>query len=841
MSIYTSSDLGPVLAEAFKAGDFARAKQILEQLDTARPVNDEQRALLELLNSGALDRLDQEKAELRARWLATQIIVCTDKKDKISANRLALDLRELLMRQGAILDEELAIKVLKALRGVRAFEALARLGDRLLALGLQDPMIPKLVGQGLIDSGYPRAGLAILEGYLPSLPQDHPERLDGLGIAGRAHKQVYADAAVRPGHASPAPLRAAIQRSVTCYEDAYLTSRGRLQPRFSEWSYPAINLIAVLHRAGRDGLTVPSRVNAEDLARQILTEFSALADDKREPWDLATAGEAYLALNDWSNAEYWLHEYAKRKDVNAFALGGTLRQLEEVWKLDPKHEIQGRILYVLKAQLLAKDGGNILLTPEARAQLMSVQPQANSAANLEVFLSDGRPLPVGWFRQGLERTNSVGLVQRKSNKIGFGTGFLVRAGDFIPHMGDEPVFLTNAHVLSERPSELNDPHQPSVLPKHAVVEFTEAANGISRLSFEIDRILWDSPRSELDACLIAFKSPPDNIPVCAMSTRRPEVGKSRVIVIGHPGGEREMKLSLYESPVTSFSPKGLLSSGHDDQHHFLRYTNPTIGGNSGSPVFDIEDWCVIGLHHAGSAAEASDGAGGASGKPFGNEGIFIQSIMGAALRGQRSLVPAGVPSMERSGASEALPEAVLESVPSKPSAGAAPRGLSGKMVHDIPAQMLERRPITVTANISRMESEKLFSEMKSRPTASYDIIPTAAMTLALCSAEGAFEIVPLTPDTQWIDRRDATLDSVTTWKWTVKPLKTGTHELWLVLNGREARNGIEAALPAREQRFPVRIQVDTGARALTFTKWAAVAAGGGMVSWIGQLLLRSSL
>ena len=235
-----------------------------------------------------------------------------------------------------------------------------------------------------------------------------------------------------------------------------------------------------------------------------------------------------------------------------------MRQLEEVWRLDLADPQQGRLLYFLKAQLLAKDGGHIIVSPEERAQLMSVGAEG---AQLEVYLSDGRPKPVQWFQQGLERSNSVALVQQKSNKVGFGTGFLVRGGDFIAHLGDEPVLLTNAHVISERASELNDPMVPSVRPGDAVVEFTQAGAQVRRRSFEIDRILWDSPRSELDACLVALKAPPDDIPFCTLSKNQPKVNKSRVIVIGHPGGEREMKLSLYESPVIEFGPSGLFGEG----------------------------------------------------------------------------------------------------------------------------------------------------------------------------------------------------------------------------------------------------------------------------------------
>ena len=147
--------------------------------------------------------------------------------------------------------------------------------------------------------------------------------------------------------------------------------------------------------------------------------------------------------------------------------------------------------------------------------------------------------------------------------------------------------------------------------------------------------------------------------------------------------------------------------------------------------------------------------------------------------------------------------------------------------------------MTVTANISRVESEKLFAGLSRGVSDIHNIVPTAAMTVVLRSPQGAFEIVPLTSETQWIDRRGAALDAVTAWKWSVKPIKPGAHRLSLVLQGREALDGVEAALPPVEQIIPVRVRVNKSARAINITKWAAVAAAGGMLSWIGQMFMRS--
>ena len=141
----TAQDLSHVLQRLvteLKANDFAKAKTSIQALQQLGSGDDGgHQALIELANSGALDRLIADKDEIRARWLATQIITAangdgkTTRSDKkAAAHALALDLLKLLMRSGATLDEELARRTLKALCEVRAFEALARLGDRFVAL-----------------------------------------------------------------------------------------------------------------------------------------------------------------------------------------------------------------------------------------------------------------------------------------------------------------------------------------------------------------------------------------------------------------------------------------------------------------------------------------------------------------------------------------------------------------------------------------------------------------------------------------------------------------------------------------------------------------------------------
>ena len=65
---------------------------------------------------------------------------------------------------------------------------------------------------------------------------------------------------------------------------------------------------------------------------------------------------------------------------------------------------------------------------------------------------------------------------------------------------------------------------------------------------------------------------------------------------------------------------------------FLHYMTPTEPGNSGSPVFEVDGWGVVALHHAGFNERGLARLGGKQGNHQANEGICIQSIRAAVLR-----------------------------------------------------------------------------------------------------------------------------------------------------------------------------------------------------------------
>ena len=63
----------------------------------------------------------------------------------------------------------------------------------------------------------------------------------------------------------------------------------------------------------------------------------------------------------------------------------------------------------------------------------------------------------------------------------------------------------------------------------------------------------------------------------------------------------------------------------------------------------------------------------------------------------------------------------------------------------------------------------------------------------------------------------------------------------LVVQGREFRDGIEAALPSTTQNIEVKVRVDKIDRSVAVAKWAGVAAGGGLLSVLGQMIAKTFL
>ena len=550
-----------------------------------------------------------------------------------------------------VLPADKAIELLTALCHARAHEQVVAIAEQLSSSGDATIAVKCLYAQSLIDLGRVNPAIDMLMRAVEPLNIKDPQCAVAMGLLGRAYKQLYVDHKRRP---RAAYAHRALCESVNCYADAL----GDQKPDQNIWI--GINLIALQAMADRHGVDVKRHVDPARDARQLIEAIVSMPPEKVGPWEHATLGEAYVALEDWDHAAEYYGAFMAHPDTTAFHINSALRQLKEVWQLRPGHDGAGQLLLGLETRLASASGGALKFAPGEIAAHRRVASSDNlpvfdkvldastvstqSAGDVlpETIVGDHKARPIVWMRMGLQRASSVGRV-----KVGYetiGTGFLVRGRDLAPKLGDEIFFLTNAHVVSGgRAGEgLQRIGMTGVNP--AKVEQVRIAFDASAGSAVKDalacELVWESPVAELDAALLRFCPALTGVEPCPIAPLLPELKvagyqnarrNSRVFVIGHPQGG-ELSISVEDCDLLDRGPKTQL--GDDFKGiEFLHYRTPTEPGNSGSPVFEELGWSVIGLHHFGTGTRngtilSLDGKS----RRQANEGVSILSIKSALAR-----------------------------------------------------------------------------------------------------------------------------------------------------------------------------------------------------------------
>jgi hypothetical protein len=212
---------------------------------------------------------------------------------------------------------------------------------------------------------------------------------------------------------------------------------------------------------------------------------------------------------------------------------------------------------------------------------------------------------LAWYRTGIDRCR---LVARIVDQFGshLGTGFLIQAGQLAPGgpPADEPLLVTNAHVLGTEDSEARPPDQVKVV--------FDALDDARPLTFEVDKILWSSPRGALDFTVARLKNRrPEVASPFPVAKKVPDPAEQRrVYIIGHPQG-RPLTISLQDNAIL------------DCEAPMLHYHAATEPGSSGSPVFN-DQWELVALHHRGE--EKMRRLHNKQGSYPANEGILIDDI-----------------------------------------------------------------------------------------------------------------------------------------------------------------------------------------------------------------------
>ena len=535
---------------------------------------------------------------------------------KQSDSQLALaacqDVVEYARTTGQVPDPAATWELLELLRGSRHFEALSVLADALIRMGREELIVSRQYAQGLIDQGLLIAAREVLGGVIRRAADDPSEHAEARGLLGRVNKQIYVDARGRPSDLA----RRALRQAIACYREVYDED-----PQKHLWH--GVNLLALMHRARADGITVKGLPDSGILAGAIVEAVRNPQGRTVETWDYGSAAEACIALGDWDAATHWLERYIQHQSTDSFALAGTLRQLTEVWRFTADTPEAGQLVVALSGALLRSRDGRLELTPGQLQRTAAALD--NPGPRLERVLGTVGLQTITWLRAGMERARSVALIRGPGGR-GIGTGFLVCGGDLHPALGDELVVVTNAHVVSE----LQD--DGGIEPDQALITF-DAQNGTTgtQAYYRVQKLLWGSPKQHLDTSLLRLDPSVQGITPCPIAKSLPPPNNDhRVYIIGHPKGG-ELSFSLQDNELLDHEgpPAG---APRQPERCLIHYRAPTEPGSSGSPVFnEAPDWQVIGLHHAGG--EYVRKLNGQSGTYAANEAIWIQSIAKAMADG----------------------------------------------------------------------------------------------------------------------------------------------------------------------------------------------------------------
>jgi len=346
---------------------------------------------------------------------------------------------------------------------------------------------------------------------------------------------------------------------------------------------------------------------------------SATPEPERNYWHWATLAVCHVSSSAWDKAGDAMGRALTAREVTAFALSGTIRQLTDWWDIDESGEPGAELLIALQTKLLQLSGGHVRLTG---SQLQSAHRVSNE--QFERVFGENGPRARAWMLQFLNTGKAVGQVVEKLGG-GVGTCFIVDGAEFHSSLTGERLILTNDHVVSPCPERYTS--NPPLRVNKAIVRFEVFSEHSGPCEIAAKEIIWSSGSQDHDACLIRLAQPLPEIllalPIVRYAPLVDPNGGTGIYVIGHPGG-RSLAYSMQNNELLNHNCK---SDKEDRTPRFLHYTTPTEPGSSGSPAMN-EDLDVVGLHHAGGKymrrLDGQDGTYPA------NEAVWIDAICRAA-------------------------------------------------------------------------------------------------------------------------------------------------------------------------------------------------------------------
>jgi endonuclease G len=222
-----------------------------------------------------------------------------------------------------------------------------------------------------------------------------------------------------------------------------------------------------------------------------------------------------------------------------------------------------------------------------RLHLAASENPRDARGEFERIINGNDLTSINYLERGTMVSKSVGRVHIRDSfgsTIGYGTGFLVAPN----------VLMTNNHVLER-----------SGVARMSAIEFDFEydVNGVDRASsfFGLlpDQLFFTDAELDFSVVAVATESEGQRRPLSDFSWLK-LIGDSGKALLGeyltipqHPGGERK-QICVRENQLIRVDEK------------VVWYATDTLGGSSGSPVFN-NSWQVVALHHLGVPDKDADG------------------------------------------------------------------------------------------------------------------------------------------------------------------------------------------------------------------------------------------
>ena len=335
--------------------------------------------------------------------------------------------------------------------------------------------------------------------------------------------------------------------------DAYLQQYDTTRTFFH-----GINVVALRARENLYGLPARSGATVDQLASTVLENArSSCRRDATDPWPLATASEACLALHyakldaGWCDqSELWLYRFLIHPAIDPFAIESYYRQLREVWNGNPlgSETCADRLASIIERHVLRTQ--KRWAVDPGKARELAKHPE-----ELEKNFSGEGTFTVPDLRNMLALSPNIGCVVDVSG-VRMGTGFLMPGSVF----GLKPglVFVTNAHVISSTLPQAMRPTDTRVM-----FEIEAVSSGSPRPHI-VDEILFTSEPEvvgrvldkpdKLDVTIVSLKTLPAEVQglPCAANIPLPSP-KTKAFVVGHPKAG-SLQFSLNDSVLLDVCP-----------------------------------------------------------------------------------------------------------------------------------------------------------------------------------------------------------------------------------------------------------------------------------------------